>query len=87
MDALRDINRTDGIGVVCNLHTLDTARNYCDRVIGMKQGQMVFDGTPAQLTDAIVRDIYGAAAGSDFDEGATSTSLRTEGRQPAMAEG
>ena len=31
MDALRDINRRDGITVLCNLHTLDTARAYCDR--------------------------------------------------------
>lgn len=38
MDALRTINQEDGITVICNLHTLDTARTYCDRVIGMAQG-------------------------------------------------
>jgi phosphonate transport system ATP-binding protein len=41
MAALRTINREDGITVICNLHTLDTARIYCDRVIGMALGKLV----------------------------------------------
>ena len=49
MDALRDINRRDGITVLCNLHTLDTARAYCDRIVGMAQGRIVFDGAPETL--------------------------------------
>ena len=47
MDILRSINREDGITVICNLHTIDTARAYCDRIIGMRTGKMVFDG-PAE---------------------------------------
>jgi phosphonate transport system ATP-binding protein len=74
MDALRDINRQDGITVICNLHTLDTARNYCHRIVGMLKGRVIFDGTPAQLTPDVVRDIYGAEHG-EIDESATSTSL------------
>jgi phosphonate transport system ATP-binding protein len=74
MDALRRIHEEDGRMVVCNLHTLDTARRYCDRVIGMRAGRVVFDGTPAQLTTGVARDIYGA--GADFDEAATSTEIR-----------
>jgi phosphonate transport system ATP-binding protein len=81
MDALRDINRQDGITVLCNLHTLDTARNYCDRIVGMLKGRVVFDGTPDQLTPDVVRDIYGAEHG-EIDESATSTSL--SGQQPAV---
>ena len=42
MEALRKINREDGITVICNLHTLDTARTYCERIIGMKLGTIVF---------------------------------------------
>ena len=61
MDALRDINRHDGITVLCNLHTLDTARAYCDRIIGMAQGRIVFDGAPETLDEAAVRSIYGTA--------------------------
>ncbi|MBC7313161.1 MAG: phosphonate ABC transporter ATP-binding protein, partial [Rhizobium sp.] len=60
MDALRDINEREGITVVTNLHTLDTARNYCSRIIGMAQGRVVFDGTPDQLTADTVQEIYGA---------------------------
>lgn len=40
----------DGRTVIANLHTLDTARRYCDRVIGMRDGRIVFDGLPEQLT-------------------------------------
>ena len=39
MEILRTINRDDGITVICNLHTLDTARTYCDRLIGHAHGQ------------------------------------------------
>ncbi len=73
MDTLRRIHEEDGRIVVCNLHTLDTARRYCDRVIGMRDGRVVFDGTPAQLTTGVARDIYGA--GADFSEAATSTEI------------
>ncbi|NMG37886.1 phosphonate ABC transporter ATP-binding protein [Chelativorans sp. ZYF759] len=76
MDALRRINQEDGITVLCNLHTLDTARSYCDRIIGMLDGKVVFDGTPPQLTDAKAREIYGAEADEAFSEGVTSTALK-----------
>src|SRR6185369_3666490 len=49
MDALRDINRREGITVVTNLHTLDTARAYSSRIIGMAAGKVVFDGRPEEL--------------------------------------
>ncbi|WP_426130812.1 phosphonate ABC transporter ATP-binding protein [Pararhizobium sp. PWRC1-1] len=76
MDALRDINERDGITVITNLHTLDTARNYCERIIGMAAGEVVFDGAPGELTSEAVRKIYGSAAdGSDIDETMTSTSI------------
>ena len=75
MDALADINRRDGITVLCNLHTLDTARAYCRRVVGMAAGRIVFDGPPEQLTDATLRDIYGLAADGGLDERITSVSL------------
>jgi len=76
MDALRDINRRDGITVLCNLHTLDTARAYCDRIIGMSQGRIVFDGTPETLDELAVRSIYGVAE-SALDESITSTGIGT----------
>ncbi|RVH08698.1 phosphonate ABC transporter ATP-binding protein [Sinorhizobium meliloti] len=87
MDALRDINQRDGITVITNLHTLDTARNYCERIIGMAAGEVVFDGAPDQLTSAAVRMIYGSATESDIDETMTSTSIedaRATRRDPAQ---
>tara|TARA_R110002072_G_C7910744_1_gene530335 strand:+ start:889 stop:1701 length:813 start_codon:yes stop_codon:yes gene_type:complete len=75
MDALRRIHEEDGRMVIANLHTLDTARHYCDRVIGMRDGRIVFDGSPDQLTTGVARDIYGA--GADFSEAATSTAIET----------
>jgi phosphonate transport system ATP-binding protein len=73
MDDLRRIHEEDGRMVICNLHTLDTARTYCDRVVGMRAGRVVFDGTPQQLTTGVARDIYGADA--SFSEATTSTAL------------
>ena len=76
MEALRRIHDEDGRLVICNLHTLDTARRYCDRVIGMSEGRMVFDGPPDKLTTAVAREIYGAD--ESFSEASTSTEIRDE---------
>jgi phosphonate transport system ATP-binding protein len=76
MDTLRRINLEDGRMVIANLHTLDTARRYCDRVIGMRDGRIVFDGTPDQLSTGVAREIYGAD--ESFNEAATSTSIPTD---------
>ena len=74
METLRRIHDEDGRTVIANLHTLDTARKYCGRVIGMRNGHVVFDGTPSELTTEVARKVYGA--GSDFSEAATSTEIR-----------
>jgi phosphonate transport system ATP-binding protein len=58
MDALLRINKHFGITVICNLHSLDLARTYCDRLIGMASGRIVFDGAPATLTEHIARELY-----------------------------
>jgi phosphonate transport system ATP-binding protein len=75
MEALRRINREDGLTVVCNLHTLDTARTYCDRVVAMLHGRVVFDGHPRELTEATVRRVYGVEADEVLSEAVTSTAL------------
>jgi len=86
MDALRDINEREGITVVTNLHTLDTARAYCERIIGMAGGRVVFDGAPGQLTAAAVREIYGSdRAGAGIDETMTSTSINIPAAVEAAA--
>ena len=63
MDALLRINKHFGITVLCNLHSLDLARTYCDRLVGMSAGQVVFDAAPAALTESVARELYGLEAG------------------------
>ncbi len=77
MEALRAINQDDGLTVLVNLHTLDTARAYCDRIVAMRAGRVMFDGTARQLTDDVVRDIYGSDGLAEFNEAVTSTAMRT----------
>jgi phosphonate transport system ATP-binding protein len=67
MEALRQVNREDGITVLTNLHHLDTARHYCDRIVAMQAGRVMFDGPPAALTGEKVREIYGVSE-DEFDE-------------------
>ncbi|CAN7388345.1 MULTISPECIES: phosphonate ABC transporter ATP-binding protein [Phyllobacterium] len=76
MESLRDINEKEGLTVITNLHTLDTARHFCSRIIGMQGGKIVFDGGPDDLTELAARRIYGADGLKDaFSEAITSTSI------------
>ena len=85
MDSLKDINERDGITVVTNLHTLDTARAYCERIIGMYQGRVVFDGPASALTTAAVKQIYGSLDDTEISEAITSTSIKdTKRAAPPM---
>jgi len=62
MDALLRINKHYGITVLCNLHALDLAREYCDRLVGLASGRLVFDGRPQELTETVARELYGLEA-------------------------
>ena len=61
MEALQRINKHFGITVICNLHSLELARLYCDRLVGMGAGRIVFDGVPATLSDDAARAIFDVA--------------------------
>ncbi|MBK8324213.1 MAG: phosphonate ABC transporter ATP-binding protein [Betaproteobacteria bacterium] len=89
MDALRRINREDGITVICNLHLLQTAKDYCDRIIGMRKGEIVFDGKPSDLSDAMAREIYGVGehgAGEPADDDVELAFTATQTSTSAAAE-
>jgi phosphonate transport system ATP-binding protein len=60
MRLLRRLSRDEGLGVICVLHQPDLARRYADRVIGMRQGQMVFDTRPDTLQEAEIAALYEA---------------------------
>jgi phosphonate transport system ATP-binding protein len=83
MDALQRINRHHGITVLCNLHSLDLARTYCDRLIGMANGRVAFDGAPAELTDAVAHDLYGIEA--DETVGPLAANVPLGAPAPAVA--
>lgn len=58
MRTLRRFNDTDGVTVVINIHTLELARQYARRIIAFRRGRLVFDGTPEELTEELVDEIY-----------------------------
>jgi phosphonate transport system ATP-binding protein len=62
MDALAEINRRYGITVLVNLHALDLARGYCERLVGLSAGRVVFDGPPDALSDEATQALYGLEA-------------------------
>lgn len=61
---LRDAAREQNATVLCSLHQVELARDFADRIIGMRAGQIVLDTTPAALTDDDLQMLY-ADAGDD----------------------
>lgn len=62
MDYLRKINREMGITVVCNLHFISLVREYAQRVIALKAGEVVYEGLPGDITETWFKKIYGEEA-------------------------
>ncbi|MGD8755472.1 MAG: hypothetical protein PVF98_07385, partial [Desulfobacterales bacterium] len=65
MEALKRINQEVGITVISNLHHLATARSYCERIIGMRAGRIVFYGPPSELTTEKALEVYGTEGDSE----------------------
>jgi phosphonate transport system ATP-binding protein len=59
MQLLADIARTRAIPVVVNMHDVELAKRFADRIVGMSGGRVVFDGPPSRLGDATLKSIYG----------------------------
>ena len=62
---LEKLNKEDGITVMCSLHFLDLVQRYCERVIGLREGRVVFEGSKKdiqQLSDERFKQIYGEEA-------------------------
>ncbi len=58
MDQLHEITTKRGLTCIVNLHQVDYAKRYATRIVGIKSGQIVYDGSPEDLTDEIIADIY-----------------------------
>ena len=65
MGDLRRINRELGITTMVNLHYLDLAREFGGRLVGLRDGEVVFDGDIADVTEETFRHIYGRAITDD----------------------
>lgn len=61
LELLRGFNRSRGMTTLVNLHVLELATKFSDRIIGFREGRIVFNGKPAELTQAALDDIYEGA--------------------------
>jgi phosphonate transport system ATP-binding protein len=59
MDLMARLAAEQGVPIIVNIHNVELARRYAQRIIGMSKGKVIFDGPPAELTDADLRAIYG----------------------------
>lgn len=62
MDYLKKVNQELGITIICNLHFLSLVRQYASRVIALKDGQIVYEGKPQDITEEWFEKIYGEGA-------------------------
>lgn len=67
MEHLKRVTRQHGITCIVNLHQVDMALEFSDRIVGLREGQKVFEGVPAELTSQTIATIYG-----DDEEGRIS---------------
>jgi phosphonate transport system ATP-binding protein len=59
MEMIRDVSVRRGIACITNLHQVDVAMRYADRIIGMNGGEIIYDGPVAGLTERMIERIYG----------------------------
>lgn len=62
MSYLGNLNKNDNITIICSLHFLSLARKYGTRVVALKDGKLMFDGTPKEIDEKKFKDIYGQDA-------------------------
>lgn len=62
MDYLEKVNKELGITIVCNLHFLSLVRRYATRVVALKSGQIVYNGSPKEIDEKWFKEIYGESA-------------------------
>ena len=58
MDQLKSVTVEEGLTCIVNLHQVDFAKKYATRIVGVKNGKVVFDGPPQNLTEETIADIY-----------------------------
>jgi phosphonate transport system ATP-binding protein len=80
MELIADIAQRDGLTVVMSLHQLDVAKKYATRIIALANGGVAFDGPPAELSDAIIEQVFRKPVKEiDADQGAEDAGVETNG--------
>ena len=59
MDLIKEICEENNITLIASLHFIELAKSYATRMVGLRDGQIVVDNTPDELTDKDIIDIYG----------------------------
>ena len=65
MDDLKKINEELGITILINLHFVDLAKEYGSRIIGLRAGELVYDGPASEASDEVFNHIYGRSIKDD----------------------
>lgn len=72
MKLVRELNEEDGVGVVVTLHQIDHATKYCDRIIALRAGKIVYDGPASGLSKDVLMEVYGAEFDPETGEAAVA---------------
>jgi phosphonate transport system ATP-binding protein len=75
MEQLLALNRERGLTLVVSLHHVGLARRYCERVLALRHGELVFDGPTTALTPGFLEQLYGTASGELLEDTAPAASL------------
>lgn len=65
MDDFKRINKEMKISILINIHHVDLALKYADRVIGIKNGEIIYDGMAKDVTKEVLKEIYGREINED----------------------
>lgn len=82
---IRDAAQERNTTVLCSLHQVDLAREFGDRIVGMRDGRIVFDGTPEEFTDERVEALYHGAKWEDQPTGTDTAPLDAFDQKLAVA--
>lgn len=77
MDHLLALNEQQGITTVVSLHQVELARRYCQRIVALRQGEVIFDGPASRLDSALIETLYGQGARELLDLPHTSAAPPT----------
>jgi phosphonate transport system ATP-binding protein len=88
MRLLCDICRERGLAAIINIHDVDLAKMFVERIVGLRDGKIVFDGTPDQLSNDMLTEIYGEedwAASRERNASETEPGVKSESNEEHMA--